>query len=209
MSGPCDWDWVEFLTVEDIAWLTELPYTISIPSLDALVVHAGLVPRVPLQQQSQEDIVNIRNVIQTAPGVYVGTSERDKGGVALASLWGVDIHTDADVHIDADREADADGYADRDRDTDGDRDGDRDRDGGRDGGKPHLHVPHVPHVYFGHDARRMLQKYPHATGLDTGCVWGRDLTAVVLPGGELVRVKAQRAYQELKEEWGEWPEEGN
>jgi len=88
MSGPCDWDWVEFLTVEDIAWLTELPYTISIPSLDALVVHAGLVPRVPLQQQSQEDIVNIRNVIQTAPGMPCMGDIGGMGGKG-GEVWGL------------------------------------------------------------------------------------------------------------------------
>jgi hypothetical protein len=62
-----------------------------------------------------------------------------------------------------------------------------------------------PHVVFGHNARKDPQLHPDATGIDTACVYGGALTALVLPRGSgppppaerrdaLVSVPARAAY---------------
>lgn len=59
------------------------------------------------------------------------------------------------------------------------------RDGGREVLWGELYEGPV-HVVFGHHARAGLQLHPFATGLDTGCVYGGTLTALVLDPGEPV-----------------------
>jgi hypothetical protein len=51
-----------------------------------------------------------------------------------------------------------------------------------------------PTVLFGHWPAAPPRRGPRALGLDTGCVYGYQLTAYVLEEDRLVSVPARRAY---------------
>jgi hypothetical protein len=127
---------LDTLTEADWKWLSALPLFVEVPEHEAIVVHAGLVPGVPLRDQPEDLMLTLRSI--TPQGVPTKTLE---AGVPWASLW-----------------------------------------------------KGPQHVFFGHDAVRGLQQYPFATGLDTGCVYGKELSACVLPGRRIVQVKAKRKY---------------
>lgn len=51
--------WLEDLGDTRAEWLRQLPFSLSIPSLDFLVVHAGLIPGIPLKQQSLKTLTEV------------------------------------------------------------------------------------------------------------------------------------------------------
>jgi hypothetical protein len=53
-------------------------------------------------------------------------------------------------------------------------------------------------ILFGHWPAPEPRRGPRALGLDTGCVYGFQLTAYVIETGELLSVQARRAYEEPK-----------
>lgn len=126
------------LDADDVAWLAALPTILPLEAHHVIVVHAGLLPNVPLSAQPRELSLTMRSLRSDGTG-----SKRIEDGVAWASLW-----------------------------------------------------PGPEHVLFGHDAVRGLQRWPYATGLDTGCVYGGRLTAMILPERTLVSVPAKRAWSE-------------
>lgn len=127
---------LDTLLEEDWAWLEALPLFIRLPEFGSVVVHAGLLPGVPLEAQDEETLLTVRSITRDGK-----PSKKLDAGDPWAKRWG-----------------------------------------GPD------------HVYFGHDAIRGLQQEPFATGLDTGCVYGNQLTACILPQRRLVQVQARRAY---------------
>jgi diadenosine tetraphosphatase ApaH/serine/threonine PP2A family protein phosphatase len=136
--GPAHRAVAETLSAADVAWLESRPLWLRLDDDAAgshLVVHGGLVPGIPIEQQARDHLLNLRSI------TAAGEPSKRIDGAPWASLW-----------------------------------------------------RGPEQVLFGHDAVRGLQRHPFATGLDTGCVYGRELTALVLPTGELLSVPAARAY---------------
>jgi diadenosine tetraphosphatase ApaH/serine/threonine PP2A family protein phosphatase len=130
------------LSDEELAWLAARPLWLEVDGDGAgshLVVHGGLVPGVPLEQQERRFLLNLRSIDEH------GEPSKRIEGSPWAALW-----------------------------------------------------KGPAHAVFGHDAVRGLQRHPFATGLDTGCVYGGALTALVLPKGDLVSIQARRVYTPIK-----------
>jgi len=145
------YDYVDKFDSEDIDWLSALPYTISIPPLGAIVVHAGLLPNRPMDDQAAIDMVTMRNIVERSETELVAISRED-AGVPWASLWGRPCSSSSGgVGVGA---------------------GNGVSNGNTAALTATIKSPSVPHVIFGHDAKRGLQLYDSATGLDTGCVYG-------------------------------------
>jgi len=172
--------YINQFTKEEVEWLSQMPYTISLPpSMNAIVVHAGIEPFVELGKQKQQHMVTMRNLhVVTGEGgsnVLLATDSIDIG-LPWAMLWGLKKDVIISVLTSDNPER-------------------RLKEAWE---NPENIDPKTPHVYFGHDARRGLQQCHHATGLDTGCVYGRALTAVILPERRFVSVQAKKMYAEPK-----------
>lgn len=66
----------------DFTWLAALPYYVALPGTDVIVVHAGLVPGVPLTDQRADDMLAMRTIRPD------GTASKHLAdGVPWARLW--------------------------------------------------------------------------------------------------------------------------
>ena len=116
------------LRPSDWALLTTSPCFYDLPEHGARVVHAGLLPGIPIEDQKRQTLMRIRSV--SARGEW---QEKGNGGGHV--LWG-ELYRGP------------------------------------------------PHIVFGHNAMPLPQLHEWATGLDTACVYGGQLTAMVLAEGQ-------------------------
>jgi len=157
------YNWTKQLSDEDVEWMADLPYTITIPSSylqsddnrdtndankmaekDVIVVHAGLLPNVALSDQRPKVMTTIRNISHLDTSGESDGNEDIIENIAVAKAWkGPEF------------------------------------------------------VIFGHDARRGLQQEEYALGLDTGCVYGKQLTGIILPERQIVSVDALEEYSPI------------
>lgn len=59
--------YLKFLTKEDIEFVSSLPYTITIPELKVILVHAGIDPNLSLIEQHPDNMVRMRNMVRGQP----------------------------------------------------------------------------------------------------------------------------------------------
>jgi len=156
--------WSSKLTEEDRVYLERLPMQIRIPSHNILVVHAGIDASAGLDEQRHVVSTKLRNLV-----LDPATEElnKDSRWLPVESNWA--NRDKKERHVNAVPWAKLwSGTCER---------------GHANSGGPW-------HVVFGHDARKGLQMWPYATGLDTGASGEKDrgaLTAMVLPRVEKAR----------------------
>lgn len=75
IEPPKKYQYVKQLNSEDLDFVKNLPYTISLPSLHSIVVHAGLVPNKSLEEQLSVDMYTMRNLTKDNIAVSHGKDD--------------------------------------------------------------------------------------------------------------------------------------
>ncbi|KAF6254526.1 Metallo-dependent phosphatase-like protein, partial [Scenedesmus sp. NREL 46B-D3] len=79
--------WVGAMEPADVQFLASMPFSLEVQGYDILVVHAGLVPGVPLQQQDLASLIKMRELLQAADGSWQGLEKGQEGSRAWAGMW--------------------------------------------------------------------------------------------------------------------------
>ncbi|VDI31500.1 Hypothetical predicted protein [Mytilus galloprovincialis] len=75
---PRKCSWTTELNDDEVDFLEELPYTIDIPSKNALIVHGGIVPGVSLENQNLTHFISMRSLqiigeeLIASPRIFIG-----------------------------------------------------------------------------------------------------------------------------------------
>lgn len=156
-------------TTKDVHFLEQLPYTIYVPSYNTIIVHAGLVPNIPLENQQPLDMYKMRDVIE----IHHEDKDNDNNDNKNNEQGKKISYQYQTVYKKKNENAINTTY------------------------HPWASKWKGPyHVYFGHDAKRGLQRYKYATGLDSGCCYGNELTGIVLPTLDIVSINAYEVYEQ-------------
>lgn len=148
-AGTEHYELAENLEHDDIRWLRNLPFTLTLEEYNVRIVHSG--PDPALRSSLKENLYAYTHIRGINPDNYDATFKNDEYS-PWAKLWGAKERGE--------------------------------------------HGPYTtPHVVFGHDAYRGLQQERFATGLDTGCVYGKHLSALLLPTQKIYQVRAHHEYQ--------------
>jgi hypothetical protein len=115
----------------DWTLLETSPLYVDLPEHGARVVHAGVLPKIPIDHQTPSTLMNVRTVKVRRP-----RGSRAAYG-SMKVLWAT-------------------------------------------------RYSGPPHIVFGHNAMQGLQLHRWATGLDTACVYGGRLSAIVLAEGQRI-----------------------
>lgn len=173
------------LTKEHVDWLNSLPIILSAAPLPIYIVHAGLVPGVEVKKQDPWAVMNMRTLLfrkslelrgvpgdtqepMLAPGQQEAEPEPTKGDSSGDSDAGEQLAED--IHAQRRRPIPIDG-----------------RKGKRWADVWNKYQHRLPArkrktVIYGHDAKRGHRVGDYTFGLDSGCVAGGELTAVIIEG---------------------------
>jgi diadenosine tetraphosphatase ApaH/serine/threonine PP2A family protein phosphatase len=226
-SLPEKYHYIKQLSEEDIEWFKNLPYTITIPSRGIGFVHAGLIPHISLEKQQYNDMILMRNLYIPLPSAspssseFSGetssssssvTSEPKMEGIAYEckqeqlgqeQQLQLSHHISQEVEENMKRPPSSSSSTPRVTSTSSALSTPVLGTSRIDIGEPWIEKytgNPIDHIFFGHDARRGLQLGNHATGLDTGCAYGRYLTAIILPERQIVQVQAHEVYVDVSAE---------
>lgn len=128
------------LSDRHLDYFESLPLYIKLPEYNAAVIHAGVLPNIPIEKQSKQTLLHCQNIKPPNPKSY-WPSKAPSDYQFWTNYW-----------------------------------------------------KGPERVIFGHTVFNKPLITEWAVGIDTGCVFGHQLTAVILPDWEIVSVPARATY---------------